>query len=112
MKFAQYSDIAETTAIYPEKGTGSVLAVAYVALGLGEAGEVQGKVKKALRDDAGVITEERRRLILAECGDVLWYLDRLVSELGSSLQQVANDNLDKLLDRQVRGTLNGSGDTR
>lgn len=112
MKFSQYSDIAASTAIYPEKDTGSVMAVAYCALGLGEAGEVQGKVKKIIRDDSGVVSVERAEALLDECGDVLWYLDRLSSELGSSLEEVANRNLDKLLARKVNGTLQGSGDNR
>ncbi len=112
MKFSQYSDIAASTAIYPEKDTGSVMALAYCALGLGEAGEVQGKVKKILRDDDGQIADARAEQILSECGDVLWYLDRLAAELGSSLEEVANANLDKLLTRQVNGTLHGSGDAR
>ena len=35
-----------------------LLAVAYDGLGLGEAGEVQGKIKKIIRDNGGIITEE------------------------------------------------------
>ena len=35
-----------------------LLRVAYDGLGLGEAGEVQGKIKKIIRDDGGNITPE------------------------------------------------------
>jgi hypothetical protein len=35
-----------------------LLAVAYDGLGLGEAGEVQGKIKKIIRDNGGLITKE------------------------------------------------------
>lgn len=110
--FNDYSRRAAATAVYPEADTGSALAVSYLALGLGEAGEVQGKVKKILRDNAGVVDVERATQILDECGDVLWYLDRLAHELGSSLTEVALANIGKLSDRKDRGALQGSGDTR
>lgn len=107
-----YQQAATATAVYPEKGTGSPLALAYVALGLGEAGELQGKVKKVLRDDAGVLTDEKRQAIAAELGDLLWYVASTASELGVSLADVAQGNLDKLASRAQRGTLQGSGDER
>jgi NTP pyrophosphatase (non-canonical NTP hydrolase) len=87
--------------------------LAYPALGLaGEAGEVAEHAKKAIRDDAGVVTEERRRAMAKELGDVLWYLSQLASELGLELEEIARANLEKLLSRQRRGVLSGSGDER
>jgi NTP pyrophosphatase (non-canonical NTP hydrolase) len=47
-----------------------------------------------------------------ELGDVLWYLAQLATELELDLDQIAQDNLDKLLSRQQRGVLAGSGDDR
>src|SRR5574338_355145 len=108
--FNEYQKMAGYTAIYP--GKGEVIGLAYVGLGLGEAGEVQGKIKKVLRDDGGVITDEKRTAILAECGDVLWYLANLCTELDVSLSEVAEANIEKLLDRKARGVLQGSGDSR
>jgi hypothetical protein len=35
-----------------------LMRVTYDGLGLGEAGEVQGKIKKIIRDDGGKITPE------------------------------------------------------
>ena len=49
MTFDEYQEATAETAIYPEAGTGSQIALAYVALGLSEAGEIQGKVKKTGR---------------------------------------------------------------
>jgi NTP pyrophosphatase (non-canonical NTP hydrolase) len=87
--------------------------LAYPALGLaGEAGEVAEHAKKAIRDDAGVVTEERRRAMAKELGDVLWYVSQLASELGLELDEIARANLEKLLSRQRRGVLSGSGDER
>lgn len=108
-----YQILTEVTAIYPEAGTGSAQALAYVALGLvGEAGEVANKVKKVLRDSDGEVSEEVRQALVGEVGDVLWYLARLSTELKTSLGVVGQENITKLLDRKDRGVLKGSGDTR
>jgi NTP pyrophosphatase (non-canonical NTP hydrolase) len=112
MKFDEYQDLTSKTAIYPEVGTGSLIALNYCALGLSEAGEVQGKVKKIWRDDDGVITDEKRAAILGELGDVLWYVSQAASELNSSLSDIAQANIDKLFDRRARGVVGGSGDNR
>jgi NTP pyrophosphatase (non-canonical NTP hydrolase) len=111
LSFTEYQVITASTAIYPGQGTS--LGLSYVTLGLvGEAGEIANKVKKVLRDDGGIVSEEKREAVLAELGDVLWYLARLADELDSSLEQSASENISKLLDRQTRGVLGGSGDTR
>ncbi len=68
--------------------------------------------KKAIRDDAGAITDERRAALGKELGDVLWYLAQLASELELDLDEIARTNLEKLLSRQRRGVLSGSGDDR
>ncbi len=112
MLFDEFQDATVSTAVYPQAGSGSVLALSYVGLGLGEAGEVQGKLKKVIRDDAGVLSPAVRDAIAAELGDVLWYVARLATELGVSLDDVAAANLAKLESRANRGTLSGSGDDR
>lgn len=110
--FNQYQEATAKTAIYPESGTGSQLALAYVALGLSEAGEIQGKVKKMIRDDGGILTDEKREAIKAEIGDTLWYLARVSEEIGTTLAAAASDNITKLADRKARDVLSGSGDNR
>jgi len=89
-----------------------LLAVAYDGLGLGEAGEVQGKIKKIIRDAGGVITDEHRDAIKAELGDTLWYMASMCKNLGFGLEDVATYNIEKLIGRHARGTIHGSGDNR
>ncbi len=109
MELSDYQERSRATAVYP--GAGANLA--YPALGLcGEAGEVAEKVKKLLRDDGGVLTDERRDALAKELGDVLWYVAQLASEAGLDLDAVAEANLEKLLSRHRRAVLQGSGDDR
>jgi NTP pyrophosphatase (non-canonical NTP hydrolase) len=68
--------------------------------------------KKAMRDDDGLVSEQRRAAIAKELGDVLWYVAQVATELGLDLDEIASQNLDKLLSRQRRGVLSGSGDDR
>lgn len=112
MNLNDYQFETLTTALYPGAGLGTLDAVAYCALGLGEAGEVQGKVKKIIRDDDGIMRDDRRKEIAAELGDVLWYTARLASELGYTLEEIGQMNLDKLASRRERGVVGGSGDNR
>ena len=89
-----------------------LLAVAYDGLGLGEAGEVQGKIKKIIRDNGGIITEEHVNAIIFEIGDLLWYISSMCDNLGIELEDVATTNIEKLKSRRDRNTLHGSGDNR
>lgn len=89
------------------------LNIAYAALGLnGEAGEVAEHAKKCIRDDGGVLTEERIEKLGKELGDVLWYLAACATAAGLSLGDIATTNIDKLTSRQERGVLSGSGSDR
>lgn len=84
-----------------------------MVLGLSdESGEVLGKFKKLLRDKKGALTDEDKKEIVKELGDILWYIASVSHLLGSSLDEVAKLNNDKLLSRQSRGVLSGSGDNR
>lgn len=79
---------------------------------MGESGEVAEKFKKLIRDKHGKISEEDKQEILKELGDILWYINSLSTLLGSSLEEVAQKNLDKVLSRKARGVTAGSGDNR
>jgi NTP pyrophosphatase (non-canonical NTP hydrolase) len=101
--FDIYQDFTDSTAIYPpEKG------LEYTALGLAsEAGEFAGKVKKMIRDK----TYDTDAMI-AELGDVLWYVARAAAELDVHLSDVAKDNVEKLKSRMERNVVKGDGDNR
>lgn len=109
MNFREYQEEAKKTALYPNVGDNYI----YPVLGLvGEAGEVAEKIKKIIRDDEGVVSEEKKEEIKKELGDVLWYLSQLSSEFGLKLEDVASGNLKKLSSRLERNKVKGSGDNR
>ena len=109
MQLSDYQQRSRATAVYPGAGDNLV----YPALGLaGEAGEAAENIKRVLRDDGGRLTDERRAALEKELGDVLWYVAQLATEAGLDLDRIAQGNLDKLLSRQRRDMLTGSGDER
>ena len=109
MDFSDYQTKARSTAQYPVIGH----RVIYPTLGLAnEAGEVAGKIKKIFRDKDGVIGPTELQALEAELGDVLWYLAQVATELGLSLDVIADHNIAKLLDRRSRGAIKGDGDNR
>jgi NTP pyrophosphatase (non-canonical NTP hydrolase) len=109
MEFNEYQKQARTTAIYAGFGKNFI----YPTLGLvGESGEVAEKIKKIIRDGNGVVSEEQKRELEKELGDVLWYVANLGVELGLEMDDIAAKNIAKLKFRQERGTLHGSGDNR
>ena len=109
MDLNQYQTAALQTALYPNRGQNFV----YPALGLvGEAGEVADKLKKVIRDNDGVLTDEVRDKVAKEVGDVLWYIANIAYELDYDLNTIAQNNIDKLASRMERGVIQGSGDDR
>lgn len=71
----------------------------------GEAGEVANEVKKAVRDSSMSsdhlvqASEVYRNRIAAELGDVLWYAARVATEIGRTLETIAEDSLEKAIKR-------------
>ena len=109
MNLNKYQQKSRKTAGYPAIGH----PVIYPTLGLvNEAGEVAGKIKKVFRDKGGQINEETKSALKAELGDVLWYLAQISTELGLSLDEVAEYNIQKLYSRLERGKIRGDGDNR
>lgn len=97
---------------------------AYMMLNLvGEVGEVASKVGKYIRKSKADIKDNQLRLnqsetdnciveLQKECGDVLWQLSGLCSVMGWNLEDIAQQNLDKLADRKERGVIASNGDNR
>lgn len=109
MDFNEYQNKSRKTAGYPSIGH----PVIYPTLGLAnEAGEVAGKIKKVFRDKDGEISETTRDSLKAELGDVLWYLTQVATELGLTLDEIAEHNIEKLYSRLERGRIRGDGDNR
>lgn len=82
-----------------------------VALGLaGEAGEVADMVKKAIHHGHGFsrgVTWNRKAVdtneVAKELGDILYYISVGAHELGYSLQEIAEININKLAKRYPEG---------
>ena len=108
MEVNEYQRMALETAVYPKE-----YKIIYPALGLaGEAGEAVDKIKKVLRDNNGEFTDEKKKEIALELGDLSWYLAVEANDIGYTLEEIFQMNYDKLKSRQKRGVLGGSGDNR
>lgn len=94
----------DTTGEMDHKTTALFLATALN----GETGELAEKLKKYVREDDPSYLEGAE----AEIGDCLWYLAQIASLLDVDFDDVAEDNLEKLLDREERDQILGEGDER
>lgn len=102
-EFDAYQDFTDETAIYPEEK-----GLEYTALGLAsEAGEFAGKVKKWIRDG-----KKNDDALVAELGDVLWYVAQAAAAMDVHLSDVAKTNVEKLKSRKERNVISGEGDIR
>lgn len=111
LTFNDYSDQVTRDAMY--EGKGSPLGLHYLGLQLAsEAGEAVGKIAKSIRDDGNKITHERRRALMLELGDVLWYIAVIAKELYIPLENVAIANQIKRKTRIDNNTIHGEGDDR
>ncbi|MYB40048.1 hypothetical protein F4X86_01985 [Candidatus Saccharibacteria bacterium] len=88
-------------------------AVVYPAFGLaGEVGEFHDKLKKIFRDKRGRISDDDRRDLELELGDIVWYVAVCAEVLGLKMSDILEANLRKCAGRRQRGTVGGSGDDR
>ncbi len=106
--FADY-----TMPFVSKAGSATRIDYVYPVMGLAEeAGEVSGKFAKAVRDNGGVISEERKTEIVKELGDVCWFVAEICTLLNVSMEEVMQKNIDKLTSRKERGVIKGEGDNR
>lgn len=118
MELNEYQKRAMTTC------TDSSHNFAYMFMNLvGEVGEFASKCAKFIRKDKAKfrennqfcpirVEEQEREDLRKELGDVLWQLSGLCAVMGWSLEDVAQENLAKLSDRQKRNVIVGEGDNR
>lgn len=107
MNLDEYADRAMETCL--PGADNMAYAMALIA---SEAGEINGHWSKAIRDDAGELTDDRTDLMDKEAGDILWGLALYAKKRGRNLSELAQANLDKLGSRASRGVIGGSGDNR
>lgn len=108
--------------------------MSYMAMGLvSEVGEFMGKIAKAIRKGDVHIGSESNESDLHytigfradpdrcrgweedlkhELGDILWFAAGIAEVMGWTLEEVAQENIDKLASRQKRGVIDGNGDNR
>ena len=93
----------------------------YMFLNLvGEVGEFASKVAKLIRKDKAGIEYDILMMngchqcdveeLQKEAGDILWQLSGLCTVMGWELEDIAQQNLDKLAARKAIGTIDGNGD--
>jgi NTP pyrophosphatase (non-canonical NTP hydrolase) len=101
---------------------------AYMILNLvGEVGEFASKVAKAIRRKQMIVFDDDIRFVLGtdeqkqdelfdelkkEAGDIAWQLAGLCQAMGWTLEEVCQQNLDKLASRKQRNVIDGDGDNR
>ena len=108
MTFNEYTEKTLATSICPEN-----MDILYPLIGLtGETGEVAEKVKKVYRDKEGYFDPIVKWEIVKELGDCLWYINKMLVDLGFTLEEAAVANLEKCYKRMAEGTLHGNGDNR
>lgn len=124
MELNEYQKQAMTTCMPTSKN------FSYMMLNLvGEVGEFASKVAKAIRKGKMTITGnilldtdvsieaieqqiEAERDLQKEAGDILWQLAGLCSVMDWDLEDIAQQNLDKLSSRKQRNVIDGNGDNR
>ena len=98
---------------YQTKAMGTLLESAnnapYMLLNLSsEVGELHSLFAKNQRDGGDLDWN----LVKKELGDVLWQVAGCAHVFGYKLEDIAQQNLDKLAARKIKNTLKGSGDER
>ena len=50
-----------------------------------------GKIKKIIRDNGGIITEEHVEAIKSELSDILWYISSMCDTLGLKMEDIIKE---------------------
>ena len=117
MELNEYQKQAMTTCMSSSEN------FSYMFLNLvGEVGELASKIAKYIRKDKAAVvanklvlvdvSDEEKEDLQKELGDILWQLSGTCSIFGWNLNDIAQQNLDKLASRKERHVIDGSGDNR
>ena len=109
MTFEEYRQSVLSTSVLQTSEQQRLYGILNIA---GEAGEITSKYAKAVRDDLDITTDEFKKEVAKEIGDVLWSMAILAESLGYTLEQIAVMNAGKTASRSERGVVAGSGDNR
>ena len=102
MTLNEYQNLRQVYTVYPKTNQFDGLFYSVLAL-CGESGELANKLKKFIRSK----TDPVPAVLADELGDVLWYVAAVASELGMTLEEVAQMNLDKLAARKAADRVTG-----
>jgi len=105
----EFTSYQKETSWYTHSGEANAPELSYLVMGLaGEAGETCDEVNKLVREvgqrddhnfNALIINPERRANLLKEMGDTLWYLNKLCTYMGITLEDLMVLNTIKLFHR-------------
>ena len=71
--------------------------IIYMGLGLcGETGELANDIKKIKRDDKNILTDKRKKKIISEMGDIMWYYFGICNILDVDIEFILNENIKKI----------------
>ena len=97
MNINEYEDFIKRSSFYRKI---PMTKLVYPALAMaGEAGEFANYVKKTMRGDFTV--EEVKKELVLELGDVLFYIIACGQDIGVSIQEIVDANVEKLRVRQA-----------
>lgn len=83
--------------------------MSYMIMNSGRIAEI---CKKMIRDDKGVLTEQRKDMFICQINYLVRNLYVVTKCLGINVIEVLQMNIDKLYSRKDRGKLQGDGDNR
>jgi NTP pyrophosphatase (non-canonical NTP hydrolase) len=96
MDFKNYQEEAKLTIQRYNKDELTNSVIPYLGI-IGEAGSVISELKKKLRDGDSYINFKVK--LKEELGDVLWYIAAIASQNDLKLEEIANENISKIIDR-------------
>lgn len=109
MQLNEYANEAARTAVFPIDTGWDYLLSSLPE----EVGEFSSIFAKCARNGRGRnLSPEERTAAVKELGDIAWNVALIARQLDTTLEIVAQTNLNKLSDRARRGALQGTGDNR